>query len=327
MRLAELGNSPESQHAPEVRRDRPPLHGLAVDEAMREMLRSYPELASDAPALLSHGRSAWETVHNHCTAGRFQPPPETCNHGAVGLVTGLEDGEFDKREVRATLLCAPNEIILFAIVHRNTYQALLCNACVQSRAQSALFVDKRRSGLYYSTVRGQYNEQQMDTPEPPFWVSIPNGLAFLRIETAEGRNTQGSRCPFDLNNTGIFRYYDGKPYPKLRTVLQVEGAAEYLSRWEWPEVRNREPASLDALLTFLVQRPSEAVDESGVAEEESRSLSPSWAGASEGAQTATGSEAATVVAEHLVALERVSSDATNVRRVLCRLKRALEVDA
>lgn len=322
MRLADMANSPDNPSSVSPNAGRFALHSLAVDDAVCEMLRTHRGVAQDAAALLSHGRSGWETIHHHQNSGRFEPPAGACNHGAVSLATGVGRLSFDECEVRATVLCAPAELILFAIVHVSTYDALICQAGVQSRCQSALFADKRRSGLFYSTVQNAVEHRTRAT-EPPFWVSIPNGLAFLRITEAERAHTQGSRCPFDLENTGIFRYYDGKPTPKLRLVLQVDAANEYTSRWTWPAARNSEPASLDALLTFLSTRaapPSSAEDDAAG----SSSSSSFWAGASEDAQSATPSDVATVVAEKVDVV--AASSMSQSRAVLRRLKRALDVE-
>ena len=318
MRLVELASSPDNPSSGSPEAGRFALHSLTVDDGVCEMLQSHPDIAQDAAALLSHGRSGWETIHHTRHRGRFQPPDGTCNHGAVSLVTGVGSLPFDEREVRATVLCAPDELILFAIVHVNTYASLLRHAGVQSRCQSSLFVDKRRSGLFYSTVQNAV-EQGTDEPDPPFWVSIPNGLAFLRIAQAERAHTQGSPCPFDLENTGLFRYYDGKPTPKLRFVLQVDAAKEYTCRWMWPAARNPEPASLDALLAFLSTRaapPSSAEGDAAAA--------GSWSGASDEAQSATPSDVATVAAERFDVA--VTSSVSRSTGVLRRLKRALEVE-
>lgn len=322
MRLVELASSPDNLSSGSSNAGRFELHILAVDDAVCEMLKSHPGIAQDAAALLSHGRSGWETTNHTRHSGCFQPPAGTCNHGTVSLVTGVGSLSFDEREVRATVLCAPDELILFAIVHANTYEALICHAAVESRCQSSLFVDKHRSTLFYSTVKNAV-EHRTSATETPFWVSIPNGLAFLRIAAADRAHTQDGRCPFDIENTGLFRYYDGKPTPRLRFVLQVDSAKEYTSRWPWPERRNSETASLDALLTFLITRIDHPPSAEGDA---ASSLSSScWAGATEQAQSATPSDVATVVAEQLGVVAAASSVSQSMG-ILRRLKRALEVE-
>ena len=318
MRLVDLASSSDNPSSESPNAGRFALHSLTVDDGVCEMLQSHPDIAQDAAALLSHGRSGWETIHHTRHSGRFQPPAGTCNHGTVSLVTGVGSLSFDEREVRATVLCAPDELILFAIIHVNTYESLIRHAGVQSRCQSSLFVDKRRSRLFYATVQNAI-EHETGAADPPFWVSIPNGLAFLRIAEAERAHTQDSRCPFDLENTGLFRYYDGKPTPKLRFVLQVAAEKEYMSRWLWPATRNPEPASLEALLAFLSTRAAPPSSAEGDA-----AASGSWSGASEEAQSATPSDVATVVAERFDVVVAPSVSRSTV--VLRRLKRALEVE-
>lgn len=286
-----------------------PLHSLAVDDAVREILRSRPDAAQDAAALLSHGRSGHETVHHVRHSGRFQPPEGTCNNGAVSLVTGVGSLSFDGRSILATLLCAPDELILFAIVHVSTYESLLWHAGIESRCQSALFADNRRSALFYSTVRNA-TKHRPTVENAPFWVSIPNGLAFLRIADVDVAYVENG-CPFALENVGLFRFYESRPAPKLRFVLQVDAAPSYASRWTWPTTRNAETASLEALLAFLSAHP--------VADAASPA---SWAGASEAAQTATPPDVAEVAAEQFGMA--VSGGDSRIATVLRRLKRALE---
>jgi len=327
MRLVDLASSPDN---PASASPNTPLHSIAVDDAVCEMLQSHPDMAQDAAALLSHGRSGWKTIHHARQSGHFQPPAGTCNHGAVSLVTGVGSLSFDEQEVRATVLCAPDELILFAIVHVTTYESLLCNSGVQSRCQSSLFVDNRRSGLFYATVQNALHAQNMgDTPmfrDPPFFVSIPNGLAFLRIAEAGRAHTTVNLCPFDVANTGLFRFYDNKPRPRLRFVLQVDAANEYPSRWRWPATQNPEAASLDALLAFLSTRSARSLAEGDATASGSPSGSSSsyWVGAADAAQTATPSHVAMVVAEQFGVV--VASSVSRSKRVLRRLKRALEVE-
>ena len=325
MRLPELAKLPD--HTPRsTGAERRCLHQLSVDDAVCELLRTRPGIAEDPPSLLSAGRSADETINHVRHAGRYEPPTGSCNHGAVRLVTGVGELPCERWAVRATVLCAPEELVLFAIVHKDTYHAMLANAHVRSRSQSMLFSDKRRAELYYASVQTHY-EKTAIAPEcaPPFWVSIRNGLAFLRVDAAETACIEGIRCPFQLQNTGLFRYYDGKPVPGLRFVLQVESATEYTSRWTWPATHNRQLASLDALLAFFgTNGPSATTDNRR-----------SWAGASEEAESATAAETAAVVATHVagtamhgVAVQTqpllVATAVSKSADVLRRLKRALE---
>jgi hypothetical protein len=283
-----------------------PIHELSVDDAVCEILRSRPDIASDPPSLLSCGRSAHETAAPECHTGSFVPPADSKLHGAVGVQAGDNIGV-----IHGEVLCTPDRLILVAFANENAYRSLVAESGQRSQVQTALFADKRRALLFYVTLEEALRNSP-SCPNTPFFVHIPNGLAFLRVCEANCHDEHSRNQLQTSEFTGLFRYYSDKPRPSLHFVIQVQTEAEPPpSSMAHPF----NPASLEAMMTFFGNRRH-----SDTLLSTNEASSSSWSGSTEEGGTPTPSETATVVAECVQAVAVTPRSSAALRR----LKRALE---
>lgn len=169
----------------------------------------------------------------------------------------------------------------------------------------SIFNDRVRALAYYHTLEAEVRRPRAQRPAP-FFIAIPNGLAFLRV-----CDTECGQRPAMLRTsepTGLFRYYDSSPQPSLHFVLQVQAEEGCCEDSSLSMSRACNPASLEAMSTFLIKRPTEPA-----------AAGTSWSGAAEESETSTPSETATVVAQCVQATAVSPRSAV----VLRRLKRVL----
>jgi len=276
------------------------LHQLSVDEFVSEVLKSRKDVATDPPPLLSSGRSAHQTASLNLNMGFFLPPSGSRMHGYIGVDAGAVG------ILHAEILCSPDRLLLVAFATVEQYRQLRADSTLRSRAQTALFNGIARADSYYDALEAALRIPCDQTNEP-FFVHIPNGLAFLRCcEVGCGLRPCFLKTAGDC--TGLFRYYTSLSQPSLHFVLQVQAGTTRDQASPVPEAMSRhsvDSASLEAVSTFLTSR---APDQDGT-----------WAGATGEAESASPSETATVVAQ-LVKTTSVSPKSTAALR---RLKRAL----
>jgi hypothetical protein len=226
-------------------------------------------------------------------------------HGSVGLDSGTDAGVL-----YCEVLCTPDRLMLVGFASVAAYRSLVADSTRRSQVQTALFPDKRRALLYYTTLEKAIPDAHTCS-EAPFFLHIPNGMAFLRVcDTSEEQ--QHPRRLRTSEFTGLFRYYGERSRPSLHFVLQIESEAPPHSPGLSGMAHACNPASLEAMMTFLGNRRPEAPPENHTV--------ASWAGATEDAGTPTPSETATVVAECVQAVAVAPRSSSALRR----LKRALE---
>ena len=100
-----------------------------------------------------------------------------------------------------------------------------------------------RARLFYNGVDAAQEFLPRFSP-PEFHVLIPNEAG----SSACVQSPLPLRSKFALPACGLFRYFDGKPDPNLRVVLQIESGSGIAPFTETPS------ADLDVLHMFLTTR-------------------------------------------------------------------------
>ena len=277
-----------------------PLHQLDVDDAVCEILRSKKQLAEDLPSLVAHGRSAHDTAAPEINQGTFAPPFGSKGHGYVGVDAGGDVGVL-----HSEVLCTPGRLILVAFATYDQYRRIRMLTCKPSITQTALFVSNDRALSYYETLQAEMRKPY-HANLAPFFLSIPNGVAFLRTCDIDCKRPPVLKTH---ETTGLFKYYNSLKQPSLRFVLQIE--KDQTVQNELQTVEGYKPASLEAIFTFLIKRTDSIAP---------KTTQTSWSGATEEPEASTPSETATVIAR-CVKATAVTPRSTEV---LGRLKKVLE---
>ena len=299
MRMVDLvdeATAPSSDDGEEPRTD---FADLGVNDAVCEMLRRHRHAALNPPNLLSHGRSANQTVCHRLWEGRFCPPDESRLYTDVDVASGVEDAPT----LHAEIVCSPTALTLVIFCSVQVYDALVASAHLPSRGQTALFPNWDRARLFYNAIEAAQESLARPTLTE-FHVLIPNGLAFLRVQSP----ASPLRRKFALPTCGLFRYFDGKPDPNLRVVLQIESGSAIAPLCEAPS------ADIEVLQMFLTSRyapsPSHESPETFLAQ---------WTGAPPASALSTNSDTATVLGDLVVADQTPTANQS-----IARLKRALD---
>lgn len=297
MRIVDLVDTPTtSDDGEEPRTD---FSDLGINDAVCEILRRYKHAALNPPNLLSHGRSAHQTVCHRLWEGRFCPPTESRLYTVFEVASGVEHVPT----LHAEIVCSPTALTLVVFCSVDVYDALVASAHLPSRCQTALFPNSGRARLFYNGVDAAQEFLPRFSP-PEFHVLIPNGLAFLRVQSP----ASPLRSKFALPACGLFRYFDGKPDPNLRVVLQIESGSGIAPFTETPS------ADLDVLHMFLTTRYTPSATHSP-----DETFLEHYIGASSDGARSTNSETATVLGELVVA-----DHTPRATHALARLKRALD---